>query len=92
MFGVHFRRVAVMLVRMQRVPMRRMGVMRRLLVVACLGMCRRLAMMPRRMLVMLRGFLVMLMNIVTTHRSLPVAGFVEKCSIVGDDEVNATGF
>jgi hypothetical protein len=75
MFGVHLRRVAVMLMRMQRVPVRRMGVMRCLLVVARLGMCRRLAMMLRRMLVMLGGFLVMLVNTVTAHRSLPCCQF-----------------
>jgi len=67
--------VAVGLVRVQRVTMRRMGVMRRLLVVARLGMCRRFAMMLRRMLVMLGGFLVMLMNTVTAHRSLPCCRF-----------------
>jgi hypothetical protein len=75
MFGVHLRSVAVMLVRVQRVSMRRMGVMRRLFVVARFGMFRRLAMMLRRMLVMLGGFLVMLMNIVTAHRSLPRCRF-----------------
>ena len=74
-FGVHFRRVTVMLVRVQRVTMRSMGVMRRFLVVARLGMCRRFAMMLRRMLVMRGGLLVMFMNIVTAHRPLPCCRF-----------------
>jgi len=60
-----------MLVRVQCVSVRRVGVMGGLLVVACFGMFRRITMVLRGMFMMLRGHFVMFVNIVTAHRWLP---------------------
>jgi hypothetical protein len=71
MLCVQLRRMTVVIVRMQRMSVRGMGVVRRFLVIAGLGVLGRLAMMFRGMFVMFRGFLMVFVNLVTVHRLLP---------------------
>jgi hypothetical protein len=67
MFGVHFRRVVVMVGGVQRMAVRDFRVMRRLFVMPRL-------MVLRRFLVVMRGFLVMLVDVVI-HDSSPRLGW-----------------
>lgn len=69
--GVLLRRVFVVLVGVQGMPVRDAGMMRGLFVVARLVMLRRFAMVLGRMFVMVRGMLVMLVNLVIVHCRLP---------------------
>ena len=71
-FGALFRRVLMMLVRMQRMPMCHFGMVRGLLVISGLGVLCRLAMMFRRVFVIVRRDLKVLMDVVTIHCRLPV--------------------
>jgi hypothetical protein len=73
MFGVLFRCVFVVFGRVQRMPMRYLGMMRSLFVIANLMVLCRFAMVLGSMLMMLRGLLVMLMDFVAlaVHRRLP---------------------
>jgi predicted alpha/beta hydrolase len=75
--GVLLRSLVVMVIGMQRVPMRDLGMMCGLFVVAGFGMFGSFAVMLGRVIVMLGGLFVMLVNvvfmhIVTIHRRLPV--------------------
>jgi hypothetical protein len=63
--------MTVMLVCMQRMSVRGMGVMRGFLVIAGLGVLGSLTMMFRGVFVMFRGFLMVFMHFVTVHRLLP---------------------
>jgi hypothetical protein len=71
MLGVHLRGMTVVLMRMQCMTVRRMGMMRGFLVIACPGVLRRLAMVLCGVLVMIRSLLVVLLDIVIVHHSLP---------------------
>jgi hypothetical protein len=71
MLGVLLRSVLVMLGRVQGMPMRDLGMVRRLLVISRFMVLGGLAMMLGRVLVVVRGILMVLMNLVTAHRSLP---------------------
>jgi hypothetical protein len=64
--------VFVVIVGVQRVPMRHLGVVRRFLVISGLGVLGGFAMMLRCVLVVFRGFLVMLVDLVAVHFHLPV--------------------
>jgi hypothetical protein len=57
----------------QFVAVREMGMMARLLVIAGLGVRRRLAMVLGRVLVVLRGFVVMVMNLMLGHVPVSLA-------------------
>jgi hypothetical protein len=70
-FGALFRRVLMMLVRMQRMPMCHFGTVRGLLI-SGLGVLCRLAMMFRRVFVIVRRDLKVLMDVVAIHCRLPV--------------------
>jgi hypothetical protein len=72
-FGVHLRRVFVVLVGMQGMTMGDAGVVRGLFVIARLVMLGRFAMMLRRMFMMLGGLFVMFVNLVSVgcHLSSP---------------------
>jgi hypothetical protein len=63
--------MTVMLVRVQRMSVCGVGVMRRLLVIARLGVLGSLTMVFRGVFVMSRGFVMVFMNFVTVHRLLP---------------------
>jgi hypothetical protein len=69
--GVHLGRVLVMFGRVQRMPMRDLGMVRGLFVIAGLMMLCRLAMMLGGMIVMIRSMLMMFVNVVIAHRRLP---------------------
>jgi hypothetical protein len=71
MLGVHLRGMTVVLMRMQRMTVRRMGVMGGFLVIACFGVLCRLTMVLCGVLVMIRSLLVVLVDIVIVHHSLP---------------------
>jgi hypothetical protein len=71
MLGVLLRSVLVMLGRVQGMPMRDLGMVRRLLVISRFMVLGGLAMKLGRVLVVVRGILMVLMNLVTAHRSLP---------------------
>jgi hypothetical protein len=60
-----------MLGRMQRVPVRDLGMVRRLLVISGLVVLGGLAMMLCRVLVMIGGMLMVFVNLVVAHRFLP---------------------
>jgi hypothetical protein len=69
--GVHLRGVFVVLGGMQVMPMRHLGVMRGLFVMASLVVLCRFAMVLGRMIVMVRGLLMVLVDFVAVHYSLP---------------------
>jgi hypothetical protein len=71
MLGVLFRRVLVVLGRVQRMPVCHLGVVRRLFVVAGLVVFRCFAMVLGGMFMMVCGLLVVFVNLVTVHRCLP---------------------
>jgi hypothetical protein len=88
LLGVHFRGFLVMVGRMQVMPMRHLGMVRGLFVIAGLVVLGGFAMMLGCMLVMFRGLLVMFVNIVfveilAVHRVLPGCSD-ELPSIAGD--------
>jgi hypothetical protein len=70
-FSVLFRGVLVVLGRVQRMPMRDLGMVRSFFVISGLVVLGGLAMMLGRMLVVVRRFLMVFVNVVTRHRSLP---------------------
>ena len=73
MLSVQLRRVTVMLMGMERVTVRCMGMMGGFLVGAGLGMLSSFTVMLRGMFVVLRRHLVMFVDIVFAHRAfLPV--------------------
>jgi hypothetical protein len=67
MLGVHFRRVVMVVGRVQRMAVRDFRMVRRFFVMPGLVMLGRFAMMLRRLLVMMRGLLVVLVNVVIHH-------------------------
>ena len=71
MLRVLLRCMTVVLLRVQRMSVRGMGVMRRFLVIARLGVLGSLTMVFRGVFVMFRGFVMVFMNFVTVHRLLP---------------------
>ncbi len=87
---VHFRCVLVVLGSVQVMPMSDLGMVRGLLVIACLVVPGSFTMMFGRMLMVMRGLLVMFMNVVTVHRSLPGLLHCEAGALPGIDEVFAT--
>jgi hypothetical protein len=92
MLSMQLRRMAVMLMGMERVTVRRVGMMRRLFVVAGLGMLGSFAMMLRGMLVMFRCHVMVLMDIVFAHRFSPGDSLEGANKIIGHDELVATVF
>jgi hypothetical protein len=72
MFGMLLGSMLVMVGCMQRMSVRHLRMMRRLLVIAGFGVFGRLTMVRRRVVVMIRRNLVMLVDFVTVHRRLPV--------------------
>jgi hypothetical protein len=70
-FRVQLCGVLVVLGRMQMMPVRDLGMVGGLFVIAGLVVLGGLAMMLRRVLVVMRGLLMMLMNFVSVHRTLP---------------------
>jgi hypothetical protein len=88
LIGVHFRGFLVMLSDMQVMPVRHLGMVCGLFVIAGLVVLGGFAMVLGRMLVMLRGVLVVFVNvvfvdIVAVHRLLPGCSD-EDSSIAGD--------
>jgi len=71
MLRVLLRCMTVVLLRVQRMTVCDMGVMRRFLVIARLGVLGSLTIVFRGVFVMLRGFLMVFMHFVTVHRLLP---------------------
>jgi hypothetical protein len=90
MLSVQLRRVAMVLMRMERMTVRRMGMMRGLLVVAGLGMLSSFTMMFRGMFVVFRRPIMVFVDIVFTHRYLPGDCFQGASRIIGHDELIAT--
>jgi hypothetical protein len=71
LIGVLLRSMLVMLGGVQRMAVGHFGVVRRLFVIAGLGVLGGFAMMLGRMLMMVRGMLVMFVNVMAVHRRLP---------------------
>ena len=63
--------MTVMLVRVQRMAVRGMGVMRGFLVITRLGVLGGLTVVFRGLFVMFRGLVMVFVNFVTVHRLLP---------------------
>jgi hypothetical protein len=82
--------VFVVIIGMQRMAMRDLGVVRGFFVIPGLGVLGGFAMMLRRMLVVLGGLLVMLVDFVAVHFHLPVWCLAAPSTIVGIDETIAT--
>jgi hypothetical protein len=90
MFGVFFRRVFVVIVGVQRVSVRHLGVVRGFFVIPGLGVFGGFAMVLRGMLVVFRGLLMMLVDFVAVHSHLQVSRSVAISSIARIDETIAT--
>ena len=72
MFGMQLRRMAMVFMGMQRMPMRGVRMMRGLAMIAGLGVFRRFAVMLCRVVVMLGSHFVMFVDVVIAHLALPV--------------------